>query len=129
MTLKQSEKDELIEELLDAVAEQVSDLLASSSSVKIRGINSYTDKYLDNIIEIKQRISALETKTEKRLEDFEIIVNDLEKQLNEKFHSVHNESEQEYFRLTDQIANLRAAAIKLSNEIKEIKIQLALRRT
>ena len=133
--LKQLEKDEMLkDEILDAVAEQIADLIADlianskSKSLDITSSISY-GKYSDNMIEIKQRISALETKIDKKLADFEIILNSLERQLNEKYHSVSSEGEKEYFKLIDQIAALRAGVIRLSNEIKEIKIQLALRKS
>jgi len=127
MVLKESEK----EEILDAVAEQIADLIADfkTGKAEVDSTVPYSDKYLDNMIEMKQRISAIETKMEKRLEDFEIIANNLEKQMSENYHAVTSENEKEYFKLVDQIANLRAAVIRLSNEIKEIKVQLALRKS
>lgn len=129
MALKESEK----EEILDAVAEEIADIISNMSSSKNMKDSGTTNsivygRYSDSMIDMKQRISALETKIDKKLVDFEIILNSVEKQLNEKFHSISNEEEKEYFKLVDQIAALRAGVIRLSNEIKEIKIQLALRK-
>jgi len=127
--LSWSEKDEI----LDAVADQIAEVIAESKQLSIKSREERVrstdmEKYLDDIIETKQRISALETKLEKKLQDSEIIMNSLEKQMSEKYHSVSSEGEKEYFKLVDQIAVLRAGIIRLSNEIKEIKIQLALRK-
>jgi hypothetical protein len=129
MALKESEK----EEILDAVAEEIADIISNMSSSKNMKDSGTTNsivygRYSDSMIDMKQRISALETKIDKKLVDFEIILNSVEKQLNEKFHSISNEEEKEYFKLVDQIAALRVGVIRLSNEIKEIKIQLALRK-
>ena len=132
MTLRESEK----EEILDAVAEEIADIISnmssmsSSKNMKDSGTSNSIvyGRYSDSVIDMKQRISALETKIDKKLVDFEIILNSVERQLNEKFHSITNEEEKEYFKLVDQIAALRAGVIRLSNEIKEIKIQLALRK-
>jgi len=132
MTLRESEK----EEILDAVAEEIADIISnmssmsSSKNMKDSGTSNSIvyGRYSDSVIDMKQRISALETKIDKKLVDFEIILNSVERQLNEKFHSIANEEEKEYFKLVDQIAALRAGVIRLSNEIKEIKIQLALRK-
>jgi hypothetical protein len=130
MALKESEK----EEILDAVAEEIADIISNMSSSKNMKDSGTTNsivygRYSDSMIDMKQRISALETKIDKKLVDFEIILNSVEKQLNEKFHSISNEEEKEYFKLVDQIAALRVGVIRLSNEIKEIKIQLALRKS
>src|SRR3989304_7116496 len=107
------------EEILDAVAEEIAELVADMKSGPQSGKDAdgfASEKYLDNVIELKQRISVLETKMQKKLEDFEIIASSLERQLDEKYKSVSSEGEKEYFKLVDQIAALRAAVIRLSNE-------------
>jgi len=134
MAVRQSEKEE---EVLDEIADRIADMIVNSK--KFAGISGIvekekesadvgSDKYLDNIIELKHRISVLESKTDRKIQDFEIIINDLERQLDEKYNSVSKENEGEYFRIIDQLAKLRAAVIRLSNEIKEIKVQMALKK-
>jgi len=123
MTLSESEKDEI----LDAVADQIADLAVSlKNQTGTENITFRPNSNSENLIEIRHKISSLETKVEKKLQDYEIITNSIENQLNEKFNSLAAEKDKENSQIAEKIDKLRTAIIKLSNEIKEIKVQLAM---
>jgi uncharacterized coiled-coil protein SlyX len=122
MALNGSDK----EEILDAVAEQIADLIENTKNLNLDAARS--DKYFDSLVDVKQRISVLETKVEKKMQDLEIIVNSFQNQSNDRLNSVTGEKQKEHAQMADQITKLRTGLIKLSNEIKEIKIQLALKK-
>jgi len=114
------------EEILDAVAEQIADLIESSKNLNADA--SRSDKYFDSLVDVKQRISGLETKVDKKLQDLEIIVSSYQNQFNDKLGSMSGDKQKEHAQMADQLAKLRTALIRLSNEIKEIKVQLALKK-
>lgn len=120
MALNEADK----EEILDAVAEQIAELVQSTKSLN----PDNADRYFDSIADVKQRISVLETKVEKKMQDLEIIVNSFGNQFSDKLNVSTSDKQKEYEQMMDQIAKMRTGLIKLSNEMKEIKVQLALKK-
>jgi len=125
MGMSESEKDEM----LDAVAEQIADLMASFKN-QSGGENIVLGpaRNAGSIVEVKQRMSEFESRIEKKLDDYEIVANSVQHQLEQKFETLSAQNKKENMESIDKIDKLRTAIIKLSNEIKELKVQLALKK-
>lgn len=91
--------------------------LAARGASKERGLDK---KNLIEIAKLKNRMVALENRTDKYVKNFRIAAMEAGRLVSEKAEEARDENEQLLLNLQDQIEDLRTAMIKLSNIVKRL---------
>ena len=91
--------------------------LAARDASKERGLDK---KNLIEIAKLKNRMVALENRTDKYVKNFRIAAIEAGRLVSEKAEEARKENEQLLMNLQDHIEDLRTAMIKLSNNVKRL---------
>lgn len=131
MAARIGEGEKTVDQLADEIADVLLEYVNAKSGLNARkGIKKTKKRALKvsgmerrNLMEIaklKNRMSALENRTEKYIKSFKLSSVEAGRLVSEKAEEAKDENEQMLFDLQGQIEDLRAAMVKLSNEIKKL---------
>ncbi len=103
-------------EITDSLVEEIVDeILKTEKIVEGDGTKS------DDVSRLKNRISNLENRLEKFINNFKTVVVEVDRQLTEKWEELNKGEEKRVLSLQGQIEDLRTALIRLSSELKSIR--------
>ncbi|MEM5801832.1 MAG: hypothetical protein QXQ18_00370 [Candidatus Aenigmatarchaeota archaeon] len=117
------------ENLLDKLADEIAELATNSEKIErvmkiLEEQDAIEKRNSNDIINLKEKISILEGKLNKFLEDFKISVVEAEREITERHEKILNDMDKQIVRLQSQIEDLRTAIIRISNEVKNLKERL-----
>jgi len=112
------------DKLVDEIVDEILDSTRPAKGISPREIpteETLQRHSLGEVARLKSRISALENRLEKYVNNFKTTAVEVEREISERNKNLDEENERQILRLQGQLEDLRSAMIRLSNEVKRLK--------
>jgi len=118
------ENFEVDDELVDEIVDEILNSREQSNGMPAKKMPTgeiLQRHNLGEMVKLKSRVFALENRLEKYINSFKITAVEVEREISERNKNLDEDNEQQILSLQGQLANLRTAVIRLSNDVKRLK--------